>query len=170
MQIEDHSSEILKSLRKTLTNRLRIAGSVVLNQAKHITPVRTGNLRNSLTLEVSESALEARVGTNVEYAAIVEFGGVITPKEAKALTVPVHPDAKRLVASGGSAADMTDLVMIARKGKAPLLVRIKSKGRNQRFDIMFVLTKSVKVKAQPYLRPALLGSKQRIMGILGANE
>ncbi len=51
----------------------------------------TGRLRRSITREAS--ATHAAVGTNVEYAAIHQFGGrigphVIRPKKAKALKIP----------------------------------------------------------------------------------
>ena len=45
---------------------------VVERQAKEDCPVDTGRLRSSITSEVSGD--EGRVGTNVEYAADVEFG------------------------------------------------------------------------------------------------
>ena len=52
------------------------AAWVVNNEAKRIVPVDTGRLRASISVEDSETATgwEASVGTNVEYAAKVEFG------------------------------------------------------------------------------------------------
>ena len=45
---------------------------VVENSAKEKAPVNTGNLRSSLTHEVTGNV--GTVGTNVEYAPYVEFG------------------------------------------------------------------------------------------------
>lgn len=44
--------------------------------AKHMAPVRTGNLRNSISTEVSNlaSVAEAVIGPTAEYGAHVEFG------------------------------------------------------------------------------------------------
>ena len=44
--------------------------------AKHMAPVRTGNLRNSITTEATDvaSLVEAVVGPTAEYGAFVEFG------------------------------------------------------------------------------------------------
>lgn len=44
-----------------------------LMRAKERCPVRTGRLRDSITLTAKNS--EATIGTDVEYAAIVELGG-----------------------------------------------------------------------------------------------
>lgn len=46
----------------------------------------TNNLRNSFNHRVGPFAVE--IGTNVQYAAIHHFGGVIRAKRAKALAVP----------------------------------------------------------------------------------
>ncbi len=111
-----------------------------------------GGLLGSVFYIVDKAKKRCRVIVNKEYAAIQEYGGEITPKQKKALTVPVHPDAY-----GKTATDFPDLVFIDRKGKAPLLVRInKTKGGVEKsFDIMFVLSKKVKIKPTPYLGPAL---------------
>lgn len=47
--------------------------------------VRTGLLRRSISQRTDQTSLVATIGTNVEYAAIHEFGGEIRPKNAKAL-------------------------------------------------------------------------------------
>jgi len=50
-------------------------GEDVLNQARSLVPVLTGNLRDSLTYE------QGRVYTDVVYAGQVEFGGAHNPPE-----------------------------------------------------------------------------------------
>jgi HK97 gp10 family phage protein len=51
--------------------------------AKRRCPVDTGRLRSSITHEIGISgrSVEARVGTNVEYAAYVELGTRRTPSQ-----------------------------------------------------------------------------------------
>lgn len=46
----------------------------------------TGRLRRSFTVDAGDGY--ASVGTNVKYAAIHQFGGVIKPKKAKGLKTP----------------------------------------------------------------------------------
>lgn len=62
-------SETERKLRKILT----LMAIKVQNDAKHLCPVDTGNLRRSITKDVVSST-KALVGTNVEYAAHVEYG------------------------------------------------------------------------------------------------
>lgn len=60
---------------------------VIQNAAKEKAPYRTGTLRRSIHTEVEGNATRAtaKIGTDVVYAAQVEFGGTITPKKAKLL-------------------------------------------------------------------------------------
>ena len=46
----------------------------------------TGRLRNSLTYQTGPD--EVRIGTNVKYAKVHQFGATIQPKRAKALAFP----------------------------------------------------------------------------------
>lgn len=58
-------------------------GLLVEAEAKRRCPVDTGRLRSSITTEmfVEDGAPVARVGTNVEYAAFIEFGtGIYGPR------------------------------------------------------------------------------------------
>lgn len=52
------------------------AGMLVQGDAKRLVPVDTGRLRNSIMVEVEETAAGAiaEVGSNVEYAPYVEYG------------------------------------------------------------------------------------------------
>ena len=63
-------TEIPKALEKGLEN----ACLVIERAAKSNAPVKTGNLRNSITHKVSLGSLEGTVGTAVEYAPYVEMG------------------------------------------------------------------------------------------------
>ena len=106
----------LKSLsvdmQKNLERALTVGALVIQNRAKANAPVVTGNLRRSIHIgghedlapdytgtnsgaaavpspEVAADSATVYVGTNLEYAAIQEFGGTITPKKAKALVFEV---------------------------------------------------------------------------------
>ena len=48
----------------------------VQRKARQAVPVDTGRLRNSIAIEEVEGGLDAKVGSNVEYAPHVEFGTV----------------------------------------------------------------------------------------------
>ena len=110
---------------------------------------RTGLLSQRITWAVAGPRLD--VGTNDERAAMLHFGGTIRPRTAKALAVPIHPDAQ-----GKRPRDFADLDFIPRKGsgRPPLLVRKVFRGKSdtlRKMDVMFVLLKSVKLPARPFL-------------------
>ncbi|WP_407553075.1 HK97 gp10 family phage protein [Streptomyces sp. Pv4-95] len=76
-------------------------GTDVQNEARRLAPVDTGRLRSSIVSrrEGGIRGVGYAVGTNVNYAAAVEYGTaphVITPKNGKALYWPgaAHPVAK----------------------------------------------------------------------------
>jgi len=69
---------------------------LIQNAAKEKAPVRTGTLRRSLHIEVEEKRRNyamAALGTDVVYAAMQEFGGVVKNAFGKGITVtiPAHP-------------------------------------------------------------------------------
>ncbi len=90
------SKELKRKLEKvsaeTRGNKLEAAARsgafLILNEAKRRAPYRSGSLRRSLNMETTEKSAESAsisIGTNLEYAAIQEFGGTIEPKVADAL-------------------------------------------------------------------------------------
>lgn len=53
---------------------LRNGGRIVQASAKRLCPVKTGQLRNSITVTDIPDEVGVEVGSNVEYAAYVEYG------------------------------------------------------------------------------------------------
>ncbi len=76
------------------------------------------------------------------YAGMLERGGTITPKRAKALAVPVSEEARQ----AASPRDMPNLIYIPRKGKPPLLVReLTRRGNMTGMEVHWVLLASVTI-------------------------
>lgn len=127
--------------------------------------VATGTLRRSVQIDVGGlirgDRPHAKIGTNVEYAAIHEFGGTITARGG-GLAVPIHADAKRASAQGRGPRDFSDLVFINRPGKPPLLIRDKG----GQWDIMYVLPKSVVMPARPVWRPTFKREMNKIKDLI----
>ena len=72
----------------TLQNEIKLGLSLSSSPSKAGTPpgVKTGTLRRSIQVDNSEiSNLKVRVGTNIKYAKIQEFGGVVKAKIGKLL-------------------------------------------------------------------------------------
>ncbi len=76
MKVEfiDNSDKVLEELQAAALRALEKCGMTAEGYAKRLTPVDTGNLRNSITHKVDESDLTVYIGTNNEYAAYVELG------------------------------------------------------------------------------------------------
>lgn len=130
-----------------LMNAVKAGGLVILNAVKSKIKsqglIRTRTLSRSIHEEVTEIGPERvalEVGTNLEYAAIHEYGGTITAKKGKYLAIPV--------------ADFRDSPrrhrLRVRKTKNGTLVLVKS-GSGQ---VAYVLKTSVTIPARPYMRPA----------------
>lgn len=133
---------------RALVRVAQAGGFVVLNAAKDNVMaqdlIRTKTLSRSLHEEVAEeSATRAAVdvGTNLEYAAIHEFGGVIRAKKSKHLAIPVGNRT-------GSPTKYSDLKV--KKTAGGTLVLVDGGG-----SLQYVLKASVTIPARPYLRPAL---------------
>lgn len=132
----------------TLANAARAGGLVILNAAKDNVKkqglIRTRTLSRSLHEEVVEQGKDRAavdIGTNLEYAAIHEYGGTIRAKTSKYLAIPIGD---RI----GSPRKYSDL-RVKKTGKGNLLL-VDGSGKAQ-----YVLKASVVISARPYLRPAL---------------
>ena len=86
MRVIDNTNAVLSECDKRIQDCLVKSCIVVEKAAKQGCPRRTGNLARSITSEIEGKT--GIVGTNVEYAPIVELGSrphLITPKTKKAL-------------------------------------------------------------------------------------
>lgn len=119
--------------------------------------VQRGGLRNSIAVAKS-GALSRRVGTNLPYGRIQEFGGTIRARGG-AMVVPIGPKGRRLLESGVNLRSL-DMWTLRRPGKAPLLVMIDAaKGS---ITPLFALVPSVTLPARPWARPALARSTPKM--------
>ena len=76
VQFTDNSKEVSEDIKAALLRGLETCGLVAEGYAKKLTPVATGNLRNSITHEVDDGEPAAYIGTNVEYAPYQELGTI----------------------------------------------------------------------------------------------
>lgn len=78
--------EIGDAYNEKLEAGVKSGALLVMNMAKQLAPYKTGNLESSIHVEMTErsaSKVTAQVGTDVEYAAVQEFGG--------GNNIPPHP-------------------------------------------------------------------------------
>lgn len=77
VEFKDNSQGIMSEFRQAAARALEKCGLTAEGYAKKLCPVAPvdgGGLRNSIVHKVDPEALEAYIGTNVEYAAYVELG------------------------------------------------------------------------------------------------
>lgn len=70
-KLVDNIEELKKATEEQIAKALWEVGNEAVNYVAELVPVDTGRLRGSITHEVRENSVI--VGTNVEYAAAVEF-------------------------------------------------------------------------------------------------
>ena len=128
--------------------------------------VRSGRLAGSIAGRVvkrsgySGGKLSAGGGgEDVKYAAAHEYGAVITPKKAKFLTIPVHPELKTAVGVGRvqSARDVPGLTFAQSLGGQPVLLHQVTG------EVWYLLRKRVEIPERPYMRPSLKDIEKRMM-------
>jgi len=145
---------------EALVNAVQAGGTVIVNAAKTNIKkqglIRTRNLSRSLHQEVVERSNESAavaVGTDLDYAAIHEFGGTIQAKSTKYLAIPVG-------SYTGSPRKYSDLKL--RKTAGGNLVMIDAAG-----IVQYVLKRSVEIPARPYLRPAADENHEKVERAMG---
>lgn len=70
----DNSDEVLEAFDDACLRALERCGMQAEGYAKDLCPADTGTLRNSITHKVVDSEPAVYIGTNMDYAAYVEFG------------------------------------------------------------------------------------------------
>lgn len=80
-RLKNWDSGVKQAMIKSLTQ----SALLVQNEAKTNSPYLRGALRRSITSQINKSKYSAKIGTDIIYAAIHEFGGEIRPKRAKFL-------------------------------------------------------------------------------------
>ena len=77
-------------------------------------------------------------------------GGVVTPKRAKALAIPLSPEAYK---AGSASLFPRPLTMVIRPGRPPLLVETGLIGESTSWTLHYILLKSVKHDPDPRALP-----------------
>lgn len=126
---------------------------------------RTGALGRSIVTDNGKlstpGAPHVRVGTNLIYARIQEFGGVVSAKNVKALPIPVNQAARRL------RRQYETLRAVPQRGwirDNKLFFNVS--GRKGGELAVFKLEKSVRIPARPYLRPTHQQSTDAVLDII----
>jgi len=137
---------------QTITQRLR-ADIVSKKLSGNPLKRRTGRLAQSITSLVTrtEKDIIGRVGTNVKYARLHEYGGEIKPKRAKWLTIPLAAAKTPAGVARGRARDFENTFF--KFSSAGNLILFQRRGDN--IIPLFLLKKSVTIPKRSYMGSTL---------------
>ncbi len=131
----------------------------------------TGALARSIqSVDVTTNPMKPtyRVGTNMVYAKIQEYGGRITPKKGKYLPVPIGLAGRRALRdSKGDLRSLHLKIFRAPNGKLflyrPGQITARNKKGERTDHLLFRLVKSVYLPARPYFRPAIAEHRKDLL-------
>lgn len=125
---------------------------------------QTGELSRSLGYSEAKN-LRSVVGSGVFYAKVLEFGKVIRAKK-KALLIPLTRVGQNFMRDnrGGHFALLAyqyryGKAVVRLKTASGILIGRRVGGKNQRYEIDFMLTARVQIKERPFMRPAVARAK-----------
>lgn len=132
--------------------------------------IKSNMLANSMTYMIT-SPVSVRIGPTIKYGEVHEFGMTIQPRTKKFLRVPVNNAAKTLNAKSANASLLAlgkFRIFKSKKGNLIALGQDKVKSRqyvtnaegkrvvkSSNDQPVFVLKKSVRIPARPFMAPAL---------------
>lgn len=144
-----------RNIRKATLRVVRKAMKLVYaGRPNHLNKDR-GTFSQSITYEVNEAELWGRVGSNLPYARIHEFGGTVEPHGHPYLTIPLD----RMNRYG--AREYPEELTYAENKKGTKLLVEKASG-----EAVYVLVESVEIPARPTFGPALKQAAPDVRGDL----
>ena len=125
---------------------------------------RTGTLGRSMQMDTSGMYKKGnpvvRVGSNLPYALIHEFGGRIEAG-SKLLAIPVNREAQ--LSSPRDVPGLSFVPVTKSTNIVGRLVRRSGKGKTASLETFYLLARRVTLPARPYLRPALRAARPKII-------
>lgn len=124
--------------------------------------VVTGNLRASYASRVfiTQDGVRGVMGSPSKYAAIHEYGGVVRPVRARALTIPLTPVARRR-----KARDFGDLFMWRSKDSGNAFLAQPTVGGG--FQLLYLLARQVHIPARYYLSKSRDVAEPQVVALVG---
>jgi len=144
-------------LKKELIEDIADACIEVESKAKKYAPVETGTLRRSIQVRIDKAELKGQVGTNLIYAAPLEFGAKIQPKKAKTLMIPADKKTRELVAKYGGVKEAISAAggKLIYKGNMAYVVSGKQ------IVMKFVMAKKAEIKPREFFKRAYEEVKEK---------
>lgn len=126
---------------------------------------QTGNLSRSIQPHLVAPGV-VRVGANERYARIHELGGVIRPKRAKYLWIPVN--AKPSETPSKVISNKKDYTFIPRRSGGFFVVKKSKSGRKLKAGMIYVLSLGTWLPKRPYMAPGLAKASPQLPEVFAA--
>ena len=136
------------TMTKYLVAAATAGALLIINSAKDKAPKKTRTLARSIhqeTLEADRHYIEIGIGTDLEYAAMQEFGGTVVPKKAQFLAIPQNSGAEAVGSPLNYPGNLVPIFWTS--GGSGVLM-------DDSGEVQYVLVRSAVIPAHPYLRPA----------------
>ncbi len=156
--VEDRIKERIRTTLRNTPRGTRHGGSV-----GGVTGRLSTDWSHTIT-EFKNKSVKAVIGTKVKYARVHEFGAHLTPTTSQALTVPFpgnvgQYDLARNLMKTGLTYIRKDIIYLRNRG---------AKGRFGEGSIpIYILKKSVDIKARPFVSYVITTYGDQIIGLLG---
>jgi len=163
--LEKEGLDYRRGLKKIMWRAITALQAEMMANVQKNFRVGSGMLLNSIPQgsRVSEEngVIKGEVGPEgVPYASIHEFGGEITPKNAKYLAIPLDEVKGPDGIARAKPMDFAGRSFFIKSRAGNLILAMRAEGGEM--VPLFLMKKSVKVPARPYIRPALEAKREEI--------
>ena len=174
LRIKNSSLKTLESLKKRIPHAIELGlregmtATVAHIRRKKLQGqelnTRSGDLRRSIRARVTKRGHKfiGSVGSNLDYAAIHEFGKVVTPTQSQWLTIPLDAAKTGSGVSRGGARSFSNTFFHMTKDKRLFIMQTQGKG----FVPLFRLVKSVRIEETHYVSDSIKEMLPRIQKMI----
>lgn len=183
-----HLRDVQRGYKDTARGRMGEAVKIIQDHIKNTklrgSPLkrRTGVLSRSVTTQVTSDGRTGRVGTNLVYGPIHEFGGVIRPKNAKFLAIPLSGASTKAGVQRAPIRSWGDTTVIPSKRTPGNWIVIGANKSERQQEVrremgkspyklkiipLFVLAKFARIPKRPYFTPSLRECQQKVFEVFG---
>jgi phage gpG-like protein len=163
LELEQLPQKYKKSIKLIMWRALSIVHASIIQNIRKNFKIRTGYLLNSVDSSVKVydrgDDVIGEIGSSAIYAAIHEFGGIIKPKRAKYLAIPLNAVKSSAGIARYKPMDFRGKSFIFKSKKGSLLMAMK---QEKSLELLFALKEEVKIPARPFIFPALGKNREKI--------
>lgn len=164
----DHAAVTLQS---RIQKSLKISNNLGMDPSSPGSPPNfgIGDLLKSIVVE-KPGEYTRKVVTRLPQARLMEFGGLVSVKQKKFLTIPISPEAKAHSTRGKNSRAFPKPLFFMPSRTSPNEALLVERGRGGQLIPHYALRKSVYIPARPFMRPAALDPAWQRMAAAGFGD